>query len=149
MRKIWIFASIAFIIGAFFTTLYFLAIPLGKPMLKVEFNPNPPWNVESGRNLTVSIKIVNNAWLFAMARNVSMVVTAPENFLVHGTDTNEYNLHFDMLRGGEAQNNTLTLTVPHVVSSGNYTVTIRVLAENVPEQTFTAQIIVEQTVFIP
>lgn len=135
--------------GALFAVAFFGYIQLGEPKLKVEFDPNPPWHMESGGTLELNMRIVNSAWLFATAKHVQIVVLAPEDFFVNGTDTDEYNMHFDMFRGGEERNNRLTLTVPHTISSGNYNMTIRVLAENVPEQILTAQIIVAQPIFIP
>jgi len=153
MRKIWIFVILALlVVGTVvtpFTAVYLWAIPLGEPELKLEFDPNPPWGpVESGKTLALSINIVNTAWLLAAAKHIHVAVSAPENF-VFGNGTNEYNLYFDLLRGGERQNTTFNLTVPRIISSGNYTVTIRVLAENVPPQNLTAQVIVEKSIFIP
>lgn len=149
MRKIRIFALILLIMGAFFAVSYLLAIPLGEPRLKVEFYPNPPWNVMSGETLNLSVSIVNNAWLFAIAKNVHVILLAPESFIVYETGTNEYNLSLNMLRGGERRNNILTLTVPPIVSSISYNMTIRLLAENAPEQILTAEIRVNQTIYIP
>lgn len=131
---------ILFIVGAFFAAVYLWKIPSAEPELRVEFND--PWHTRPGQTFQLNIKIVNDAQE-AVAKNVQALVSAPENFTISRTGTSECNLNFSVLRGGEAVDDTLILAVPFDASLGNYTITVRVWAENVPEQTFTPHVIVE------
>lgn len=150
MRKVWIcFILILVLTGMFFAAVYFWAIPLGEPNLKVEFDPNPPWQAETGISLELNMNTVNSGWLFAAAKHIHVVVQAPENFVFNSTGTDEFELDLEMLRGGEGRNTPLSLKVPHIIPAGNYSMTTRVSAENAPEQILSAEIVVEQTIYIP
>lgn len=126
--------------GAFFAAVYLWKTPSAEPELRVEFND--PLHTRPGQTFQLDIKIVNDAQE-AVATDVQIHVSAPGNFTISRSGTSECSLNFGALRGGGAVNDTLILTVPYDVSLGNYTITVRVWAENVPEQTFTPQVIVE------
>ena len=139
MRKIWILAM-SFVVVAVSVAVCFWAIRSAEPKLRVEFND--PWHTRPGETFELDVKIVNDAQE-SDAKNVQIHVSAPENFTVSRTGTSECSLNFGVLRGGEAVNDTLFLAVPFDASLGDYTITVRVWAENVPEQTFTPHVIVE------
>ena len=128
--------------GAFLAAAFFGHIPLGEPRLRIEFYPSPPWQVKPGNTFEVSIGIANDAWLLAWAKAIRIAVFMPEGFTSARTGTNECEIHFGTLHGGDGLGNGLTITVSSNVSLGNYTITIKVLGENVPEKIFTPQVIV-------
>jgi len=128
-------------IGAFFG-LVFLQVPLGEPKLRIEFYPPPPWHMRPGESLEVSVGVANDAWLLAWAKNVRVTVSVPEGFTISSTGTNECELNFFTLHGGDGLGNGFTVVASSNISTGNYTITIRVLGENVPEQVHTPQVAV-------
>ena len=128
--------------GGFFTIALFGHIPIGEPKLRIEFYPHPPWQVRPGDSLEVSIGIANDAWLLAWAKDVRVTVFTPEGFTISSTGTNKCELNFFTLHGGDGLGNVLTIRVSNNISPGNYTITIRVLGENVPEQVHTPQVVV-------
>jgi len=128
-------------IGAFFG-LVFLQVPLGEPKLRIEFYPPPPWQMSPGESLEVSVSVANDAWLLAWAKNVRGTVSLPEGFTISSTGTNECELNFFTLHGGDGLGNRFTIVASNDISTGNYTITIRVLGENVPEQVHTPQVAV-------
>jgi len=134
-------AVILLVIGAFFA-LVFLKVPLGEPRLRIEFYPPPPWQMKSGESLEVSVGVANDAWLLAWAKDVRAKVSVPEGFTIISTGTNECELNFFTLHGGDGLGNVFTLVASDSISLGNYTITIKVLGENVPEQVHTPQVAV-------
>lgn len=128
-------------IGMFFT-LVFLKVPLGEPRLGIEFYPTPPWQVRLGDSLEASIGVANYAWLLAWAKDVRVNVFVPEGFPISRTGTNECELNFFTLHGGDGLGNGYTVRVSNNISPGNYTVTIKVYGENVPEKIFTPKVMV-------
>jgi len=128
-------------IGIFFI-LVFLKIPLGEPRLRTEFYPPPPWQVRPGDSLEISIGIANDAWLLAWAKNIHVTISMPEGFTSSRTGTNECELNFFTLHGGDGLGNGLTISVSSNVKPGNYTITVKVSGENIPEKTFTPKVIV-------
>jgi len=146
MRKALIIAIAALLVigvtGVFLAAAFFGHIPVGEPILRIEFYPSPPWQVRAGDSFEVSIGIANDAWLLAWAKAIRVDVFMPEGFTSDVTGTNECEIHFGSLHGGDGLGSGLTITVSNNVSAGNYTITIKVLGENVPEKSFTPQVTV-------
>jgi len=130
------------VMGMLFAVALFLHIPLGEPKLRMEFYPPPPWQVRPGDSLEVSIAVANDAWLLAWAKDVRLTVLTPEGFTISRTGTNECELDFFTLHGGDGLSNTLSVTVSSNLPPGNYTLTISVLGENVPKQIHSPQVTV-------
>jgi len=128
-------------IGAFFA-LVFLHVPLGEPRLRLEFSPPPPWQMRPRESLEVSVGVANDAWLLAWAKDIRVIVFVPEGFTISRTGTNECELNFFTLHGGDGLGNSFTVVASNDISPRNYTITIRVLSENVPEQVHTPQVVV-------
>jgi len=125
-----------------FFTLVFLKVPLGEPRVRIELYPLSPWQVRPGDSLEISIGIANDAWLLAWAKNIHVTVLMPKGFTDSRTGTNECELNFFTLHGGDGLGNGLTIIVSNDVQPGNYTITIKVSAENVPEKIFTPKTMV-------
>jgi len=142
MRKGLILIIVVFLTIGIFFTLAFLKIPLGEPRLRTEFYPPPPWQVRPGDSLEVSIGVSNDAWLLAWAKDVRLIVFMPEGFTSPRTGTNECELNFFTLHGGDGLGNVLTIKISNDVKPGNYAITVKVAGENVPEQIYTPQVIV-------
>jgi hypothetical protein len=141
MRKALIVSIVVLIvIGSLFPVAFIGRIPLGEPKLRIEFYPPPPWQVGSGGSLEVSIGVANDAWLLAWAKGVRVVVSMPEGFTSERTGTNECEIYYGSLHGGDGLGNALFITVSSNVSPGNYTITIKVLGENVFKKIFTPQV---------
>jgi uncharacterized membrane protein len=64
----------------------------------------------------------------------------PEGFTSERTGTNECEIYYGSLHGGDGLGNALFITVSSNVSPENYTITIKVLGENVFEKIFTPQV---------
>jgi len=142
MRKSLILAIVILLtIGAFFGLL-FLQVPLGESRLRIEFYRPPPWQMRPGESLEVSVGVANDAWLLAWAKDVRVTVSVPEGFTLSSTGTNECELNFFTLHGGDGLGNGFTVVASNSISTGNYTITIRVSGENVPEQVHTPQVAV-------
>lgn len=142
MRKGLILIIVVFLTIGIFFILVFLKIPLGEPRLRTEFYPPPPWQVRPGDSLEISIGIANDAWLLAWAKNIYVTVSMPEGFTSPRTGTNECELNFFTLHGGDGLGNGFTISVSSNVKPGNYTITVKVSGENIPEKTFTPKVIV-------
>jgi len=128
--------------GVFFAVAFFGRVPLGEPRLRIEFYPLPPWQVRPGNSFEVSIGIANDAWLLAWTKDLRVAVFMPKGFTSSHTGTNECEMHFGPLHGGDGVGSGLTVTVSSNISPGNYAITIKVLGKNVPEKIFTPQVIV-------
>lgn len=128
--------------GLLLVFAFFGHIPLGEPKLRIEFDPPPPWQVRAGHTFEVGIGIANDAWLLAAAKDIRVDVSMPEGFISSRTGTNECEIYFGALHGGDGLGNTLSVMVSSNVSSGNYTISIRVLGENFPEKISTPQVMV-------
>jgi hypothetical protein len=142
MRKSLTLIMVIFFAVAILCTLVFLKVPLGEPRLRVEFYPPPPWQVRPGDSLEITIGIANDGWLLAWARNIRVTVSMPEGFTNSRTSTNECELNFFTLHGGDGLGNGLTITVSNTVKPSNYTITIKVSGENIQEKTFSPKITV-------
>jgi len=90
----------------------------------------------------VSIGVTNDAWFLAWAKDIRATVFVPEGFTISRTGTNECELNFFTLHGGDGLGNVLIIRVSNNISLGNYTITIKVSGENVAEKIFTPQVIV-------
>ena len=121
---------------------FFLKVPLGEPQLRIEFYPPSPWQVRPGDSLEITIGIANDGWLLAWAKNIRVTVSMPEGFTNSRTGTNECELNFFSLHGGDGVGNGLTISVSNDVKSGNYTITIKVSGENIQEKTFLPKVTV-------
>lgn len=86
--------------------------------------------------------IANDGWLLAWAKNIRATFSMPEGFTNSRTNTNECELNFFTLHGGDGLGNGLTITVSNNVKPGNYTITIKVSGENIQEKTFSPKIII-------
>jgi len=139
--KIAVLIVVLVIVGVLFASI-FGHVPLGEPRLRIEFYPPPPWQVRRGDSLEVSIGVTNDGWLLAWAKDVRVTVITYEGFTVSRTGTNECELSFFTLHGGDGLGNGLTIKVSNNISPGNYPVTIKVSAENVPEKILTPEIVV-------
>jgi len=128
--------------GVSFAAAFFGRVPLGEPRLRIEFYPPPPWQVRPRDSFEVSIGVANDAWLLAWAKDIRVAVFMPNGFISSHTGTNECEINFGSLHGGDGVGSGLTVTVSSNVSPGNYTITIKVSGENVPEKIFTPQVIV-------
>lgn len=126
--------------GAVFVdvAVYFWAIPSAEPRLRVEFND--PWRARPGQTFELDINRERRTRIGC--KGSSNPCLAPENFTISRTEQ-VCSLNFGVLTGGEALNDTLTLAVPSDVLPESYTVTVRVWAENVPEQAFSPEVTVE------
>lgn len=145
MRKdLVLFVAILLVIGVagVFIVSFFGRVQIGEPVLRIEFYPPPPWQVRLGDSLEVSIGIANDAWLLAWAKDVRVLFLMPEGFTESHTGTNEREINFGTLHGGDGLGYGLTIAVSNNVSPGNYTITIKVSGENVPEEIFTPKVIV-------
>jgi len=141
MRKGLVLILVVVSIGMFFA-LVFLKVPLGEPKLRIEFYPLPPWQVRPGDSLEISVGIVNDAWLLAWAKDIHVTVIMPEGFTSSRTGTNECELNFFTLHGGDGLGNGVTIIASKNVKPGNYTITIKVSGENVPEKILTPKVMV-------
>ena len=142
MRKVLILIAAVLLTTGIFFPLAYLRIPLGEPKLRIEFYPSPPWQVKPGDSFEVSIDVANDGWLLAWAKDVRVNIVLPEGLTSSHTGTNECELNFFSLHGGDGLGGGITIVVPRDMPPGNYTITIKLYAENVPEKTFTPQIIV-------
>jgi uncharacterized membrane protein len=150
MRKIWIACiMIPVVVGLFFAGTYFWSIPLGEANLRVELSPTPPWRVKPGQTIQLIVKVINDAWLFSPAKNVRGTIVVPQNFTVHSSGTDKSALYLDVLKGGEGQSTPFNITAAYDISPGNYTLTIKVSADNAVQQSITGKLIVEKFTFIP
>ena len=95
-----------------------------------------------GDSLEITIGIANDGWLLAWAKNICVTVSMPEGFTNSRTSTNECELNFFTLHGGDGLGNGLTITVSNNVKPSSYTITIKVSGENIQEKTFSPKIIV-------
>ncbi len=141
MRKTQVFVLVAAVVFALFTTIYFWSIPSGEPILRIEFNPAPPWHMRPGQNLQINITFKNEGK--ASAKNVNFNLTAPTGFVISQSGTNHYNGNFMELKEGEIKNQTLTLSILTTVAPGNYILSVIFYAENAPKESYNYQIIVE------
>ena len=142
MRKGLILVLVVLLTGGLFFTLVFLRVPLGAPKLRMEFYPPPPWQLRPGDSLEVGIEIANDAWLLAWAKDIRLTVFMPEGFTSSRTGTNECELDFFTLHGGDGLGNGLTIIAANSISPGNYTITFKLSGQNVPEKTFTPEVVV-------
>lgn len=141
MRRALIVVIVALIaIGLLFSVALFAHIPLGEPKLRIEFYPSPPWQVRTGDTFEVAIGVANDGWLLAWAKNVRVLVLMPEGFTESYTGTNQREMYFGTLHGGDGMGNTLSVLVSGNASSGTYTITLKVFGENVPEKVLTPQV---------
>jgi len=142
MRKALILVIVGLLIIGVFFTLVFLKVPLGEPKLRIEFYPQPPWRIQPGDSLDVSLGVANDAWLLAWAKNIHVTVLMPEGFTNSRTGTNECQLDFFTLHGGDGLGNGLPIIAANNIPLGNYTITFKLSGQNVPEKTFTPEIVV-------
>jgi hypothetical protein len=146
MRKILVLVIIALlalgVTGGLFAVAFFGHIPVGEPRIRLEFDPPPPWRVRPGDSLEVGIGVANDAWLWAWAKDVRVTVFVPKGFIISSSGTKECELNFFSLHGGDGLGRTLSMKVSSDLPLGNYTITVRVLGENIPEQIHTPQITV-------
>ena len=141
MRKALIVVIVTLIIiGLSFPVAFIGRIPVGEPKLRIEFEPKPPWQVRAGDTFEVGIGIANDAWLLAWAKDVRVLVLMPEGFTEPRTGTNEREINFGTLHGGDGLGNTIAVSVSSNVSPGTYTITVKVLGENVPEKVLSPQV---------
>lgn len=142
MRKIWLFIILVSLVACLlFLTVLFWATPPGTPKLKIEFDPPSPWNIRPGENLELNITIKNEG--SSQANNVSLTLTAPMEFKIFQSGTNTYTKNFTKFEAGEKQIESLNMTVSTAIKPGNYTITITILADNVPKKSYSHQITVE------
>ena len=143
IRK-WLILVIAALltVGTLFTLCFYVRVPLGEPKLRIEFYPPPPWQVKLGDSFEVSIGVANDGWLLAWAKDVRVKVIMPEGFTNSRTGTNECELNFFNLHGGDGLGNGITITASSNISPGNYTITIKLYGKNVPDKIFTPQLVV-------
>jgi len=144
MRKGLILVLLVLLTGGVFFTLVFLHVPLGEPKLRMEFYPPPPWQLGPGDSLEVSIGVANDAWLLAWAKDVHVTVLMPKGFTSSRTGTNECELDFFTLHGGDGLGNGLTIVAANNIPSGNYTITFKLSGQNVPEKTFAPVVVVTE-----
>jgi hypothetical protein len=137
------------VVAAVFSVAYLMPISPGQPSLRVELAPHLPWNAQTGQPIRFNITLANEASPSAAARNVRIVISIPENFTICGQRTSEYSLTIDTLRGREKKDNAFDLTALPTVSGQNYNVSIRVTADNAPEQTLLVPLKVTSTIYIP
>jgi len=144
MRKglILVLVLIVLLIGGVFFTLVFLHVPLGEPKLRMEFYPPPLWQLRPGDSLEVSVGVANDAWLLAWAKDIRVTVFMPEGFTNSRTGTNECELDFSTLHGGDGLGNGFTIVAANNISLGNYTITLKLSGQNIPEKTFTPEVVV-------
>jgi len=130
-------------ISAFFLLAFLLPIPLGDPIIEVEFGQSPPWHVRPGGNVQVELSIVNDAWLLAAAIDVKATVTTSEGLTVSGTNTNEYQISIGTLRGGERLSHAFSVMANISSLPGTYSLAIKISGQNVPMKTLTPKVVVE------
>lgn len=128
-------------IGTFFT-LVFLKVQLGEPKLRTEFCPPPSWQIGLWGVLEVSIGVVSGAWLLAWAKDIRVTVVTPKGFTISRTGSNECELNFFMLHGGDGFGNGFTTIVSNNIPLGNYTITIKIYGKNVLEKILTPKLMV-------
>ena len=129
------------IVGVFFTLVY-LRVPLGEPKLRMELYPPPPWQLRPGDSLEVAVGVANDAWLLAWAKDIRVTVIMPEGFTDSRTGTRKCELRFFTLHGGDGLGNGFTIVAANNISLGNYTITIRLTGQNIPEKTFAPEVVV-------
>jgi len=130
-------------ISAFFLLAFLLTIPLGEPIIDVEFGQSPPWHVRPGGNVQVGLSIINDAWLLAAAKDVKIAVTTPAGLTVSGTNANEYQINIGTLRGGERRSHTFNVMANISSLPGTYSLAIMISGQNVPVKTLTPKVVVE------
>ena len=89
--------------------------------------------VRAGDSLEISIGVANDGWLLAWAKDVRVHFLLPEGFTNSRTGTNECELNFFTLHGGDGLGGGLIITVSNTISPGNYIITLKLYGENVPE----------------
>jgi len=142
MRKVFILVIVGLLtVGVFFTITY-LRVPLGEPKLRMELYPSPPWQLRPGDSLEVAVGVANDAWLLAWAKDIRVTVLMPEGFTDSRTGTRGCELHFFTLHGGDGLGNGFTIVAANNIPSGNYTITIKLTGQNIPEKTFTPEVVV-------
>ena len=124
-----------------FVIVHFWTTSSGKPNLKIEFNPAPPWLIRPGQSLALNVTIKNEG--NSSAKNVNVNFTAPAGFIISESGSNQYTENFAELKEGEIKNQTLTLTIPSIIKPGNYTFTVIFYAENAPKEPYDYQITVQ------
>jgi len=153
MRKTLILVAAALlaiaVIGVVFAVAFFGRIQMGEPQLRIELDPTPPWHATPNNTLEVGIEVANDAWLLAFARDVRVIISTPEGFTSLQTGPKEQEIKFGTLHGGQTLRSTFSIKVVSDVPHGNYTLTIRLLGENIRERILTPQVIVQSPVFIP
>lgn len=120
------------------TRTHFKATPSGTPKLKIEFDPPSPWNIRPGENLELNITIKNEG--SSIANNVRLTLTAPRGFNISQSGTNIYTKNFTKFEVEKIEPLNITVSI---VKPGNYTITITILADNVPKKSYNHQITVE------
>jgi len=142
MRKVLILVIVGLLIVGVFFTLVYLRVPLGEPKLRMELYPPPPWQLRPGDSLEVAVGVANDAWLLAWAKDIRVTVIMPEGFTDSRTGTRECELRFFTLHGGDGLGNGFTIVAANNISLGNYTITIRLTGQNIPEKTFAPEVVV-------
>ncbi len=130
-------------ISAFVALAFFLPIPVGTPVIGIELGQTPPWHVRPGESVQVGLSITNDAWLLAAAKDVKVVVNAPEGLTVSSTNTDQYQINIGTLRGGENRNYSFNITANISSLPETYSITIKMYGQNVSQKTITPEIVVE------
>ena len=141
--KKWIVLIVAVLLAVgLFSVVYFWPSLTGEPRLRLEFFPPPPWKVKAGDTLEVTVGIPNDGK--DTARGVRLSLLVPEGFTGFIMGTNEKEITIGTIHGfGHGRASDFVIAVSSGVLPGNYTITVKLSGENVPELVFTAVIEVQ------
>ena len=140
--KNWIILVVAVLLAVgLFSVAYYLPRLLGEPKLRLQLIPPPPWKVKAGDTLKVDFGIPNDGT--STARGVCFSLLVPEGFTGSIIGINEREITFGTIYGGDGRASAFVIAVSSGVLPGNYTITVKLSGENVPELVFTPVIEVQ------
>jgi len=142
MRKNWIIVLVAvFLVTSLFFAAYFWPLVVGEPKLRLEFFPPPTWKIKAGNTLEVVVGIPNDGR--GTAKSVRLSLEVPEGFTGYIQGTNQREITLGTIYGGDGRSTALVITASSSVSLGTYTISVKLSAENAPEQVYTPLIEVQ------
>jgi uncharacterized membrane protein len=132
MGKTWIIiiGAVLVVIGG--VAWYIGPLIMGEPKLRVEFSPDPPWQVQAGTTLEFMLYIANDG--SGIAREVVFSMRLPEGFTHSITGSRQFERHFSSIHPGDGVSHYVTISVSDKVLPGHYNIEIKISGANVPEQ---------------
>ena len=112
-------------------------IPLASPKLIVYFDQSPPEEVHPEDTFEVSIGVVNEGEGYV--RDIYIHLQMPDGFTESVTGTNMREVKGGKLSPHDGFGQSFKITVSNILH-GNFTLTLRITTENVPEQVLTSEV---------